>query len=73
MANHKSAIKRIKRPRFLRNVCVVLGNVGDENDLPALHEAAQDPDPLIAEHAQWAVTQITARGARPKSEAHPTA
>ncbi|MEO1843015.1 MAG: tRNA epoxyqueuosine(34) reductase QueG [Akkermansiaceae bacterium] len=68
----KSTIKRIKRPRFLRNVCVVLGNVGDENDLPALHEAAQDPDPLIAEHAQWAVTQITARGARPKSESHPT-
>jgi len=27
----KSPIKRIKRSRFLRNVCVALGNVGDEN------------------------------------------
>ena len=56
-----SPIKRIKRPAFLRNVCVVLGNVGTPNDLPALHSAAEDPHPLIAEHAQWAVEEIKKR------------
>ncbi len=57
----KSPIKRIKRPAFLRNVCVVLGNVGTGEDLPALTEAAQDPHPLIAEHAQWAMAEIRER------------
>ncbi len=56
-----SPIKRIKRRGFLRNVCVALGNVGEESDLPALEHAAIDPEPLIAEHAQWAIAQIRAR------------
>jgi epoxyqueuosine reductase len=55
-----SPIKRIKRNRFLRNVCVALGNVGDASDLPALENAAEDPDPLIAEHALWAIDRIRA-------------
>ncbi|CAN5871702.1 tRNA epoxyqueuosine(34) reductase QueG [soil metagenome] len=59
----KSPIKRIKRPAFLRNVCVVLGNVGTGEDIPALAEAAQDPHPLIAEHAQWAMAEIRERAA----------
>ncbi len=59
----KSAIKRLKRPRFLRNVCVVLGNVGTRSALPALRKASRDPEPLIAEHAAWAITQITQREA----------
>ena len=49
-----SPIKRLKRPGFLRNVCVALGNVGTGDDLPALRTAAADPHPLIAEHAAWA-------------------
>jgi epoxyqueuosine reductase len=57
----KSPIKRIKRRGFLRNVCVALGNVGDATDLPALEKATLDPEPLIAEHAAWAITQIRAR------------
>ena len=57
----KSPIKRIKRPRFLRNVCVVLGNTGTGEDLPALEIACQDPDPLIAEHARWATAEIENR------------
>ena len=57
----KSPIKRIKRRGFLRNVCVALGNVGTLEDLPALEHAAQDPEPLIAEHAQWALTRLRVR------------
>ena len=56
-----SPIKRIKRRGFLRNVCVALGNVGDPSDLPALDRAAADPEPLIAEHAAWAIQQIRDR------------
>jgi epoxyqueuosine reductase len=57
----KSPIKRIKRPRFLRNVCVALGNTGTLDDLPGLQRAAAEPDPLIAEHALWAIHQIRVR------------
>ncbi len=60
----KSPIKRIKRRGFLRNVCVALGNVGTEEDLPALEKAALDPEPLIVEHAQWAIGQIRDRIAK---------
>jgi epoxyqueuosine reductase len=69
-----SPIKRIKRRGFLRNVCVALGNVGDESDLAALNEAASDPEPLIAEHAVWAIEQIQVRSTslNPiRSPAHP--
>ncbi len=59
----KSPIKRIKRPAFLRNVCVALGNTGTLEDVPALEAAAADENPLIAEHAQWAVAEIRARAA----------
>lgn len=57
----KSPIKRIKRPRFLRNVCVALGNTGTPEDLPVLRLAAADPDPLISEHAAWAIAEIGGR------------
>ena len=60
-----SPIKRIKRARFLRNVCVALGNVGGSEDLPALENATLDPEPLIAEHARWAVERIRTRFAIP--------
>lgn len=62
-----SPIKRIKRRGFLRNVCVALGNVGDSYDLPALQRAASDPEPLIAEHAAWAINQIRGRHQRAPS------
>jgi epoxyqueuosine reductase len=49
---------RAKRRGLLRNVCVALGNSRDPRALPALDRAAGDPEPLIAEHAQWARDQI---------------
>jgi epoxyqueuosine reductase len=58
---HNSPIKRTKRRGLLRNVCVALGNVGTADDLPALEKARVDSEPLIAEHAQWAIEQIHAR------------
>ncbi len=52
---------RAKRRGLLRNVGVALGNIGDETVLPALQKAAYDSEPLVAEHATWAVKQIQAR------------
>ncbi len=57
----KSPIKRIKRNRFLRNVCVALGNVGGVEDLLDLERLAHDEDVLIAEHSQWAIDEIKKR------------
>jgi epoxyqueuosine reductase len=54
-------ILRIKRRGFLRNVCVVLGNVGDESALPALERVALDAEPLVREHATWAIEQVRSR------------
>ena len=52
---------RAKRRGFLRNICVALGNVGGRESIPALERAASDPEPLIAEHARWAVERILTR------------
>jgi epoxyqueuosine reductase len=54
-------ILRTKRRGLLRNVCVALGNIGDPSTLPALEKAARDSEPLIAEHAQWAMATIESR------------
>ena len=61
---------RTKRRGLLRNVCVALGNVGDARALPALRRAALDPEPLIAEHATWAIGRIESRS-QPASPASP--
>ncbi|TAK90323.1 MAG: tRNA epoxyqueuosine(34) reductase QueG, partial [Verrucomicrobia bacterium] len=49
---------RTKRRGLLRNVCVALGNVGDNEALPVLEKAKNDSEPLVREHAEWAVKQI---------------
>jgi epoxyqueuosine reductase len=51
-------VLRTKRRGLLRNVCVALGNTGDASALPALSQAANDSEPLIAEHARWAMDRI---------------
>jgi epoxyqueuosine reductase len=56
-----SPILRTKRRGLLRNVCVALGNVGEKSTLPALEKAVRDSEPLIAEHAGWAISEIESR------------
>lgn len=63
----KSPIKRIKRERFLRNVCVALGNVGTAEDLPALMDTLTEDSALLTEHAQWAIEEIKKRAGEPFS------
>jgi len=57
-------ILRTKRRGLLRNVCVALGNVGDAAALPDLERATHDSEPLIREHATWAIAEIYRRNTR---------
>ena len=54
-------IFRLKRNRWIRNLCVVLGNIGNAKDFPALRRAKEESDPMIREHATWAITRIQQR------------
>jgi epoxyqueuosine reductase len=54
-------VLRTKRRGLLRNVCVALGNTGDRSALPHLQKATGYSEPLIAEHARWAMEQIQDR------------
>ncbi len=51
-------IMRSKRKGFLRNLCVVAGNLKLGKAKPVLMKLAEDPEPLIAEHAQWAIQKL---------------
>jgi epoxyqueuosine reductase len=60
-----SPMKRAKLRGLKRNAAVVLGNVGRVEDAPVLRHALDDPEPLVREHAAWALDQIVTRaGAR---------
>ena len=62
----KSPILRVKRRGLIRNACVVLGNIGTPEDIPALRKAEHHEEPLVREHASWAIRQIEKRSALPK-------
>lgn len=53
------SMKRAKRRGYLRNIAVVLGNLGDAGALPALaHSLSRDPEPLVRAHAAWALGNL---------------
>jgi epoxyqueuosine reductase len=41
-----------------RNVIIALGNVGDPAAIPALEEFRKDTNPLLKEHATWALERL---------------
>ena len=54
-----SAMTRAKRRGLARNAAVALGNRRDPKSIPALQGAAKnDPEPLVREHAAWALSQF---------------
>jgi epoxyqueuosine reductase len=54
----KSPLKRAKRRGLLRNVAVAMGNSGDPGHRPALEHLAGDEDPVVREHAAWALERL---------------
>ena len=57
-AFRNSPIKRAKRRGLARNAAVVLGNTGDRSDETTLERALDDHEPLVRQHASWALEQI---------------
>jgi epoxyqueuosine reductase len=53
-----SPVKRAKRRGYLRNVAVALGNSKDPAANPALKKALKSPEPVVQEHAKWALERI---------------
>jgi epoxyqueuosine reductase len=53
-----SPVKRAKRRGLLRNVAVALGNAGDPTHRPVLEYLTRDEDPVIREHADWALRRL---------------
>jgi epoxyqueuosine reductase len=55
-----SPIKRIGRGRMIRNCLIAAGNSGDRSLTGAVQPHLDDPEPVIAEAAQWAMDQLAA-------------
>jgi epoxyqueuosine reductase len=53
-----SPIKRVKYCGWLRNLCVAMGNSGDERFVPWLERTARHSDPVVREHAAWALERL---------------
>ncbi len=53
-----SPISRAKHSGFLRNVAVAMGNSGERQFTPTLEQMSSSEDPVIAEHARWALDQL---------------
>jgi epoxyqueuosine reductase len=51
-------VKRIGRDRFVRNVCLALGNGGDAAAVPVLRDLAKDASVPVRAHAAWALKQL---------------
>ncbi len=53
-----SPIRRAKLSGLRRNAVIAMGNSGDEKFVPTLKTLCKDPDPVVAEHAHWAFTEL---------------
>ena len=60
-----TAVMRARRAGLARNAAVALGNIGTEDDVPPLAQAALGHDlALVRGHAAWALARIGGRRAR---------
>ena len=62
-----SPIKRAKYRGWLRNLCVAMGNSGDACFIPRLRDLSAYPDPVVREHAVWALRRLETRQAASNS------
>ena len=53
-----SPVKRIGRDRFVRNVCIAIGNSGLPEFIPAVEALLGDPSALVRGTAVWALLQL---------------
>lgn len=55
----KSPVKRTGRDRFVRNVCIAMGNTGDGRYVTQLEALAKDESELVREAADWALHEMS--------------
>jgi epoxyqueuosine reductase len=53
-----SPVKRIGRDRFVRNCLIAAGNSGNRALEEPVRALLRDPDPVVAEAAEWALSRI---------------
>ena len=58
-----TAIKRIGRDRFLRNVLLAIGNSADPDLIGSARDCLDDPAPLVRAAAVWAFSRLDGPGA----------
>jgi epoxyqueuosine reductase len=60
-ATRRTALRRTRFRGLLRNALVAAGNSGDAALIPWLRPHAEGTDPLLVEHARWALARLGAR------------
>jgi len=58
-ATRRTALRRSRYRGLLRNALVAAGNAGDPGLVPLVRRHAEGDDPLLAEHARWALARLT--------------
>lgn len=53
-----SPVKRAKYSGIRRNAAIAMGNSGNKAFLEDLENLATGPDPVVAEHAEWAIKKL---------------
>ena len=61
-ATRKSALRRAKFRGLMRNALIAAGNSRDPSHAPALRRHARGPDPMLADHARWALARLASGG-----------
>jgi epoxyqueuosine reductase len=57
-----SAVKRVGRDRFVRNVLIAIGNSDNQNFIPVAKRLLNDTSPLVRAMAVWALAQLMPAG-----------
>jgi epoxyqueuosine reductase len=53
-----SPVRRSKLSGLRRNAVIAMGNSGDRKFVPTLKKLAEDYDPIVADHARWALAKL---------------
>ena len=57
-ATRKTALRRARYRGLIRNVLVAAGNSGDRSLAGSIQRHTESSDPLLAEHARWALARL---------------